>query len=151
MPVRHGLWYSSAILGHMNQRTLVLAILDVRSSYLEGRQEPAERETPDTVQWWIAPDLTWRIKTFGIDHDLHLHHVRGGDADYYMEHTRADYDGLIRALYKLDFEDYLDEAARNRVLHDAGLHGGLEIAAEHGFAFWNPDRAVYKTKSYPEN
>ena len=135
----------------MNRRTLVLAILDVRSSYLEGRQEPAARETPDTVQWWIAPELTWRIKTFGIDHDLHLHHVRGGDADYYMEHTQADYNGLIRAMYKLDFEDYLDETARNRVLRDAGLHAGLEIAAEHGFAFWNPDRAVYKTKSYPES
>jgi len=135
----------------MNERTLILAILDIRSSYLEDRREPAERETPDTVQWWVGPDLTWKIRTFGIDHDLHLHQVRGGDADFFLEHTRKDFDGLIRAIYKLEFKDYTDEAERDRVLVEAGLHAGLEVAEPHGFAFWNPDYGVYKTKSYPES
>jgi hypothetical protein len=134
----------------MNQRTLVLAILDIRSSYLEDRQELAERETPDTVQWWIAPDQTWRIRTFGIDHDLHLHHVRGGDAEYYAEHTRRDYGDLIRAMYTLDFPDYQDAAAVGDVLRQAGLRPDLEISDQHGFAFWNPDRGIYRTQSYPE-
>jgi hypothetical protein len=134
----------------MNQRTLLLAILDIRSSHLEGRREPAEREAPDTVQWWVGPDLTWKIRTFAIDHDLHLHQVRGGDADFFLENTRRDYDGLIRTLYKLEFADYTDEAERDRVLREAGLRAGLEVAEAHGFAFWNPDQGVYKTKSYPE-
>jgi hypothetical protein len=134
----------------INQRTLAFAILDVRSSHIERRQELAERETPDTVQWWVGPDLTWKIRTFAIDHDLHLHQVRGGDADFFLENTRREYDGLIRTLYKLEFEDYTDEAARDRVLREAGLRAGLEIAEEHGFAFWNPDQGVYRTKSYPE-
>jgi hypothetical protein len=134
----------------MNRRTLIVAILDVRSSHLEGRREPAERKTPDTVQWWVGPDLTWKIRTFAIDHDLHLHNVRGGDADYFMGHTQREFDGLIRGIYKLDFVDYTDEAARKKVLREAGLRPDLEIADEHGFAFWNPDRGTYKTKSYPD-
>jgi len=134
----------------MNERTLVLAILEIRSSHLEGRQEPAERETPDTVQWWVGPDLAWKIRTFGIDHDLHLHQIRGGDADFFLERTRRDYEGLIRAAFKFEFADYTDAEARDRILVEAGLHPGLEIAEEHGFAFWNPDYGVYKTKSYPE-
>ena len=135
----------------MNRRTLVVAILDFRSSYIEKRREPAERAAPDTEQWWIGPDLTWKIRTFGIDRDLHLYRVRGGDAEYFMEHTRRDFNGLIRAMVLLDFEDYTDEAARDRVLASAGLRPGLEVADEHGFAFWNPDGGVYKTKSWPES
>ena len=133
-----------------NERTLVLAILDVRSSHLENRREPAERETPDTVQWWIGPEETWKIRTFGIDHDLHLHHVRGGDADYFAKHTLKEFGGLVRAVYRLEFADYTDEAERDRVLREAGLRAGLEMAQEHGFAFWNPDQGAYKTKSYPD-
>ncbi|HZU24270.1 MAG TPA: hypothetical protein VFA04_02040 [Bryobacteraceae bacterium] len=134
----------------MNHRTLVLAILDVRSSYLQERQEPAERETPDTVQWWVGPDATWLIKTFGIDHDLHLHHVTGGDAESYAEHTRQDYGDKIRAMYTLDFPDYQDADAVAEVLRQAGLRPDLEISEQHGFAFWNPDRGIYRTQSYPE-
>jgi hypothetical protein len=134
----------------MNRRTLIVAILDIQSSYIEDRQEPAEGGAADTVQWWIAPGLTWRIRTFAIDHDLHLHHVSGGDAETYMEHTREDFDGLVRAMHRLDFDDYTDAAEVARVLTEAGLRPDLEIADEHGFAFWNPDRAIYKTKSYPE-
>ena len=134
----------------MNRRTLIVAILEVRSSYIEDRQEPAERETPDTVQWWVAPDLTWRIRTFAIDHDLHLHHVNGGDPDVYMEHTREDFDGLVRAMHRFDFENYEDAAEVGRTLSEAGLRPDLEIADQHGFAFWNPDQGVYKTRSYPE-
>lgn len=134
----------------MNHRTLILAILDVRSSYVQERQEPADRDTPDTVQWWIGPDQTWRIKTFGIDHDLHLHHVTGGDPEYYIEHTRKDYDGLIRELYTLEFSDFRDSAVVEGVLRDAGLRPDLEVSEQHGFAFWNPDQGIYKTQSYPE-
>jgi len=134
----------------MNRRTLVLAILDVRSSYIQQRQEPADRETPDTVQWWIGPDATWLIKTFGIDHDLHLHHVSGGDAASYAEHTRSDYGHAIRALYTLDFADYQDTAAVGEALRAEGLRPELEVSEQHGFAFWNPDGEGYRTLSYPE-
>jgi len=135
----------------MNRRTLVLAILDVRSSYLQDRQEPAERETPDTVQWWVGPDQTWRIRTFGIDHDLHLHHVSGGDPDSYVQYTRDDYDGMIRSLFTLEFSDYTNSEIVESVLRQAGLRPDLEISEQHGFAFWNPDQGIYKTQSYPES
>jgi len=135
----------------MNRRTLVLAILDVRSSYLQDRQEPAEREAPDTVQWWVGPEQTWRIRTFGIDHDLHLHHVSGGDPASYVQYTRDDYEGLIRSLHTLEFSDYTDPAVVDSVLREAGLRPDLEISEQHGFAFWNPDRGIYKTQSYPES
>jgi hypothetical protein len=35
-------------------------------------------------------------------------------------------------------------------MREAGLRPNIEIADEHGFAFWNPDRGIYKTKSYPD-
>lgn len=135
----------------MNRRTLVLAILDVRSSYLQDRQEPAERETPDTVQWWVGPGQTWRIRTFGIDHDLHLHRVTGGDAQSYVDYTRDDYNGMIRALFTLEFSDYRDPGVVESVLREAGLRPDLEVSEQHGFAFWNPDQGNYKTQSYPES
>jgi hypothetical protein len=132
----------------MNRRTLILAILDIRSSYLQDRQEPAERHTPDTVQWWLAEQGSWRIQTFGIDHDIHLHHVTGGDAEYFAERTRRNYAEVLRELYTLEFEDYTNEAEVRRVLTEAGLRPDLEIS-DHGFAFWNPDQGRYRTQSYP--
>src|SRR5207245_4972487 len=56
------------------QRTLVLAVLSVQSSYRNNTEKPAS-DVCDTVQWWITPDNTWRIKTFALDHDIHVHEV----------------------------------------------------------------------------
>ena len=54
---------------------LVLAILSIQSSYLEDKEIPAER-IPDTVQFWYSPGITWRVKTYAIDHDIHIGSVR---------------------------------------------------------------------------
>src|SRR5216684_2122170 len=53
---------------------LVLALLTVESSYTQNIERPASK-TPDTLQFWIAPDGTWRIKTYAIDEDVHIHRL----------------------------------------------------------------------------
>lgn len=133
----------------MNRRTLILAILDIRSSYREKRAEHADRETPDTVQWWMSDNGSWRIQTFGIDHDIHLHRITGGDTEYFIENTRKHFGDVIRELHTLEFSDYTDPEVVKTVLQGAGLRPELEIS-DHGFAFWNPDQGHYRTQSYPE-
>ncbi|RYD35914.1 MAG: hypothetical protein EOP85_18640, partial [Verrucomicrobiaceae bacterium] len=54
--------------------TLILAVLNIESSYLDNLERPAG-DARDTVQFWFAPDTQWRIKTYAIDHDIHIHPV----------------------------------------------------------------------------
>ena len=57
-----------------NAFTLILAVLTVESSYLQEVERPT-KNVPDTVQFWFTPDSQWRIKTFAIDHDIHVHRI----------------------------------------------------------------------------
>jgi hypothetical protein len=49
---------------HADDGTLVLAILAVRSSYALQIELPlkSEADVPDTLQCWIVPTGTWRIR-----------------------------------------------------------------------------------------
>jgi hypothetical protein len=133
----------------MNQRTLIFAILKVRSSYVQNKQEPVNGGVPDTVQWWIGEKGTWRIKTFAIDHDIHVNHMDGGTDSTATENIRKFYGDIIESLHELRFSDFNDPAVVNEVFHNAGIEPHLEIAPQ-GFAFWNPDKGKYRTQSQPK-
>jgi hypothetical protein len=134
--------------------TLVLAVLNVKSSYLRRTEEPVrEGDVPDTLQWWIAPNQVWRIKTFATDHDIHVYSVgaaKGAPVELAQANNRKHYGDVIRSEHVLTFDDCTDLNAVAKVLGAAGIGSELEVAPA-GFAFWKPDDAEYRSQSKPEH
>jgi hypothetical protein len=134
--------------------TLVLAILGVRSSYIAETEEPlsGDDDVPDTLQWWIASDQSFRIKTFAVDHDIHIHGLSKGGAsivDLAVENNSKNYGDVIAQQHVIELEDCTDAAAVACAFSKVGLPPSLEVEPGQ-FAFWKPDEAEYKTQSHPK-
>jgi hypothetical protein len=131
--------------------TLVLAILRVQSSYLQEIEQPFDGKTgvPDTIQWWIGPQHSWRIKTFGLDHDIHVEEmVRVGSnlVKNAQEHNLSHYGEVMNRQVTIEFDDCTkDQEARQR-LTAFKLAPNLEITPD-GYAYWKPDAAVYSCQA----
>jgi hypothetical protein len=134
-----------------NVPTLVVAVLSVASSYSRNF-ETAAGDPPDTVQWWLDAAGSWRIKTFALDHDIHVHSLGQTELGQLkalaVENTQKHYGDVVSRLVVLEFPSLAPEAT-SVVLRDAGLGAALEVAPA-GFAFWNPDGGLYRTQSRPE-
>jgi hypothetical protein len=131
--------------------TLVLAILTVQSSYAQEVEQPAQR-VPDTVQFWFAPDTQWRIKTFAVDHDIHVYQIQGGGrltTDFAQNNIKKSYGDITASVVVLEFPDPRNQAEVERTLKQHNLNGTLE-AVKEGYYFYNPDRGDYRTKSKPK-
>ena len=132
--------------------TLLMAILTTKSSYIQEIEEPVDgpSDVPDTLQWWIAPEVTWRIRTYALDHDIHTHEIRGlADAlRVARANNEKNYGDVISVQHQFDFADCTDKSETDAALAAAGLEQRLEIAADR-FAFWKPDDARYRTQSAP--
>jgi hypothetical protein len=134
--------------------TLVLAILNVKSSYIAETEEPLDdgRDVPDTLQWWIGTDHTFRIKTFAVDHDIHMHRLsKGGPAVVAMAvaNNSKNYGDVIARQHVIEFGDCTDLAAVSEAFSEIRLPPSLEVEPAQ-FAFWKPDDAAYKTQSRPK-
>jgi hypothetical protein len=133
--------------------TLLLAILTTKSSYIQEIEEPVDgpSDVPDTLQWWISPDVTWRIRTYALDHDIHTHEMRDlADAIRVARaSTEKNYGDIIAAQFQFDFADCTDKHETDVKLLAAGLKPRLEVAAGR-LAFWKPDDARYRTQSTPQ-
>ena len=134
--------------------TLILAILTVESSYLQEVERPA-KTVPDTVQFWFAPDSQWRIKTFAIDHDIHIHRLGAANdparitAEFAQNNIKKTYGDVTAAVLLLEFPDPKNEAGVQRILKEHKLSGKLE-AVKDGYCFYNVDCGNYRTKSKPK-
>lgn len=135
------------------QGTLVLTILTVQSSYLREVEEPLNDAAvvPDTIQWWIAPSGSWRIRTYALDHDIHTYSVGdvNGLTDLALANAQKHYGDVIRSQHVIEFRDCLDAAEMSAAFREAGLEPRLEVAAGR-FAFWKPDEGKYHTQSEPK-
>jgi hypothetical protein len=134
--------------------TLVLAILEVRSSYVDEVEEPLRSpdDVPDTLQWWIDANGAWRIKTFALDHDIHVHSVgttKPGLVDLAQANNKKHYGDVISRQYVFEFFDCTDDEEVRRTFATHKLPPRLEIAPGR-FAFWKPDDEEYRTKSTPK-
>ena len=133
---------------------LVVVLLTVESSYLRNTERPVVG-TPDTVQFYFTPNRDWRIKTYAIDHDIHVHVVRepGQERKFSVadaqSNSRKHYEDVISRVVVLEFADPTDEGATSRVLADHNLSGHLEIG-DSGVAFYNPDGGRYHSQSVPK-
>ena len=132
--------------------TLLLAILSTKSSYIQEIEIPIDgtSDVPDTLQWWITPEVTWRIRTFALDHDIHTYEMRGlADAIRLARaNNEKNYGDIIAAQHQFDFADCTDKQETDAKLSAVGLEPRLEIAIGR-FAFWKPDDAKYRTQSTP--
>ena len=143
---------SSDVL-NANARILFVAQLSIQSSYGQNSESPAEPTRFDTVQWWIGPARVWRIRTFAIDEDLHLHAVQAtypAVLDSARNSTRRNYADVLARDAVIRLADYRDTPAVSEQLLTVLGSGGLEVAHELDLAFWNPTGARYQTKSQPE-
>ena len=131
------------------QGTLVLTILTVQSSYIQEMEEPLDdSRAPDTIQWWIAPTGSWRIRTYAIDHDIHTHSVGNADnlRERALENAQKHYGDVIQSQHVIELTDCLDGNETERAFRATGLEPRVEIAAGR-FAFWKPDEGRYHTQS----
>ena len=80
--------------------TLIVAILSIESSYLDEVERPV-KDVPDTVQFWLTSASQWRIKTYAIDHDIHVHRLGGEQSA-----TRLSVDFAKRNIEKLTETSY---------------------------------------------
>lgn len=134
--------------------TLVIALLTTESSYMTDVEREAT-DAPDTVQFWFSAKGTWRIRTYAIDHDIHIHSVGApseGEAfgpEDAIEHFQNSYDDILAKLVTVELKDPADEAETSKALAEYDLDGIVQMAPA-GFGFYNPDRGTYKTQSEPE-
>ena len=133
------------------QGTLVLTILTVQSSYLREVEVPlaADVGAPDTIQWWIAPNGSWRIRTYALDHDIHS--VGHGEnlKQLALANARKHYGDVILSQHVIELSDCGDTNETSAAFRALGLEPRIEIAPGR-FAFWKPDDARYYTQSQPE-
>ena len=138
----------------MTEFILVFALLSTESSYKADIERPSTG-VADTAQFWFGASGPWRIRTYAIDHDIHVYALKGssdkpthqvGDAE---AHLRKHYGDVLKKIEILRFKDPRNQAEVARVLAAHGLSGTLEVASA-GFGFYNPDRGKYKTQSQPK-
>src|SRR5262245_22210439 len=115
--------------------TLILAILTVESSYLQEVERPA-KAVPDTVQFWFAQDSQWRIKTFAIDHDIHIHRLGAANnatrltTEFAQNNIKKTYGDVAASVLVLEFPDPENEAEVQRILKEHKLTGKLEAVKD---------------------
>jgi hypothetical protein len=138
----------------MPEFILILALLTTESSYQAEIERPAAGVV-DTVQFWVGPAVPSRIRTYAIDHDIHVYSLGARpdgslfEASEAQAHIRKHYSDILGTLYVLKFKDPGNADEVSRVFAANGLAGTLEIAPA-GFAFYNPDRGTYRTQSRPK-
>lgn len=132
--------------------TLIIAVLTIESSYLDEVERPGTT-VADTVQFWFARDSQWRIKTFAIDHDIHVHKIDTSETRLSVERAKENikktYGDVTSRILVINFPDPANDDDVQRILKGNKLNGSLEIAAA-GFSFYNPDRGHYRSKSKPK-
>src|ERR1700722_14239883 len=109
-----------------NQRILLISILKVASSYVRNVEEPAGA-VPDTIQYWLQPGRAWRIRTFALDHDIHIHaleklpHAMQQYVEPFQQSTQHHYGDLLAATHVIEFDDFTDREEGFAKFHAAGL------------------------------
>ena len=123
---------------------LLIYVLSITSSYNDDVEHISSTRF-DVLEWWIAEDKTFRIKTFSMDNDIHIYQI---DSSYGKElaikNSIDNYGDVIANSYEIQLNGTEKIEDLQQKLKDLGLKGNFEIS---DFVFWNPDGFTYKTKS----
>ncbi|MFT4174997.1 MAG: hypothetical protein QM639_20670 [Rhodocyclaceae bacterium] len=142
---------SQPIDAKLSKPTLLVFRLTIQSSYSDNEEREAEEDRFDTVQWWISENETWRIKTFAIDQDIHVHRISGAvPEEVALDNTMKNYDDVIASMFTVKFDDLNDETKVSQAMKHFGGAAALEVARNgENFAFWNPKHVKYSSKTQP--
>lgn len=130
---------------------LIIGKLKTRGSFKDDREFPAD-ELFDTCQFWADRDQFWRIRTFAVDHDIHIHQLEGegeNPAEWARDHLLELFGDVLAEIITLDFDATASSLHITALLASKDLPGHI-VQTAHGFAFWNPDDADYRTQSRPD-
>lgn len=135
----------------MNDK-LIIFKLKIKSSYNQNIEQPADKSF-DTLQFFVHDTTILRIKTYAIDHDIHIHRInlRERTVDetikFLITSTNDHYGDVVDKMVELDIKDFKDYEKVKAMLTKEGLSPYLETPAD--FIFWNPDNTKYRTQSNP--
>jgi hypothetical protein len=130
---------------------LVVFRLNIQSSYQEDTEAEADEETFDTVQFFIAPDTAWRIRTFSVDDDVHVYSLGEAGPDTLetvTASTERTYEDVIADKHVFSSTDGVEGIKKS--LADQGWSATIKESKQHGFVFWVPEGSDYRTRSTPE-
>lgn len=133
---------------------LVIAVLTIKSSYTGGEEIPlgGPEEVPDTVQWWFSDRGCWRIRTYAVDHDVHVLAVNDSPKatlEMAKQNNQKNYADIIKVQYQLRFSDCTTESEVQAEFRKVGLVPRLQFQDQ--FVFWKPDETDYWTQSSPKS
>jgi hypothetical protein len=130
---------------------LLVFRLSVQSSYKDNIENAASEVRFDTVQWWFSANETWRIRTFATDLDIHTHCIADTfEEEVAIENTMKNFGDVVAEAFIVELENPNDEDEVAKVMKVRGGARALEIAVNGGrFAFWNPARLAYASRSAP--
>jgi hypothetical protein len=133
---------------------LLLAVLTIKSSYSRNIETPLERayDVPDTVQWWFGDGGCYRIRTYAIDHDIHVFEIEDSPKttiEFARTNNLKHYGDLIRVWHEIRIANWTDGSELEAAFARIGLASRIEINPRQ-FVFWKPDDAEYATKSTPK-
>lgn len=127
---------------------LIIFELSVRSSYSKNTEIEATENEFDTVQFYTDGSTCWRIRTFALDQDVHVHDI--GKRDDLLElartNTEKHYGDVLVAGYVLRSSTGLDGIRAELV--DRGLDDNLETQPS-ALAFWAPIGTMYRSRTRP--
>lgn len=138
----------------MPEYSLLVVFLTVASSYSSNIEHPPDGVS-DTVQFWFTPEQDWRIRTFAVDHDIHVHVIRECPCerkfgiDQAIHSTSNHYADIIDRHVLISLNDPADATEVTGALASHGLSGTIE-QSRSGLAFYNPDQARYWSQSVHE-
>ena len=115
----------------------------------------SDEDIPDTIQYCFfeSSSYIWRIKTFWIDKDIHIHKFsiwnieKSEKIEFILDHMRKHYGDILVSIKILNFSDLWNEKLISEILKDNNLNTRLEI--NENFSFWNPSNDKYETISKP--
>lgn len=132
------------------KNTLVIFFLSVQSSYSGNTEEPATEEAFDTVQFYAANGMAWRVKTYAQDQDVHIWSLGSNVPDLVAlakANTEKHYGDVLTEGYIIETTEGLEGVYQE--LRERGLAPNLEMPSS-GAVFWAPSGTQYRTKSKPQ-
>lgn len=129
---------------------LVVFFLSIQSSYSENSESAATKAAFDTVQFYAANGINWRIKTYAKDQDVHIWSLGENVTDIVAlarANTEKHYADVLREGYVIETEEGLEGVRRGLI--ERGLAPNLELPPS-GAVFWAPEGTRYRTKSEPK-
>lgn len=129
--------------------TLIIFILTVSSSFRDNLENQAE-SLFDVVEWWITDEVAYRIKTYAIDKDMHIHRIKTERREAMIalafENTQKHYGDVLKESFKIEVSKNENEEEILTKIRALGFEGAIEIS---DYIFWNPDNQAYSSQSNP--